>query len=196
MTTRAFQELSPFECVLVLADRYDVEVTILPSRGRWRTPRGSQGPAGHYVRAPKVWLEASVMDLVEAATEFHEVVHAIFAPPRELRRALAPEHYGLLQFELALARVVFAHRRRQIADVRAYQGITFVDETRKVGDWPRCDRTRWWRTGLAFAHEIDLLRDDQPTWRRPTWPSLARVRAHVRECDEAVRATPSPARAH
>jgi hypothetical protein len=191
MTTRAFHELSPFECVLAVADRYDVEVAILPSRGPWSAPRGaSQGPAGHYVKGSKVWLEASVMDLVEAATEFHEVVHCIFSPPKQIASLLAPEHYGLLQFELCLARAVFP--KRKIAEVRSYQGITFVDEDRKVGDWPRCDRTRFWRVGLAFAHEIGLLVDNRPTWKRASWPSRDRVRAHVRECDEAVRATPSP----
>src|SRR5207253_1298887 len=152
---------------------------------------------GHYtkVRENKVLFEASVMDLVDASSELHEVVHCIFAPPPELARMLAPEHLGLLQYELALARHVFAHRPRSVADVRAYQGITFVDDARKVADWLRPDQTRWWRAGLAFAHAIGLLDDDeQPTWRRASWPSRARVVEHVRACEHAVRATPTPAR--
>lgn len=181
MTTRDFKDLSPFECVLAAADRYEVEVVLLPTLGTWRRPRGaSQGPAGHFVDVDKrrVYLESSILDPLSVASELHEVVHCIVAPPRPLRRVFA-EHHGLLQLETALARVLFRHCRSQIDDVRAYQGITFLDDTHRVGDWPHHERTAWWRLGTALMHELGFLADGKPTWRRGTWPDATVLRAHA-----------------
>lgn len=194
MTTRPFRELSAFECVLAVADRYDVDVHILSSRGLWAKPRATPGPMGHYAnaRGQRVYLESAVMDPRNVATELHEVVHCIVVPPRGSRLL---EHHGLMQLETAIARAAFAHVHDQIEGVRDYQKITALAarvregrEVRRVGDWPHHERTRWWREGRAFMQRIGFIdARGRPTWRRGTWPPLDDTRAHAARCEALVR---------
>jgi hypothetical protein len=186
VTTRPFSELSAFECVLAVADRYDVEVTLLPTRGLWKKPRGATpGPMGHFadVRRRKVYVESAVSDPLRVASEFHEVVHCIVTPaPKNFL-----EHHGLLQFETQLAREVFAHRPEQIEDVRGYQSITAVNRDHKVGDWPDFENTVWWRIGLDFMREIGFLDDNfRPTWQRGKFPSDRVMSALRKKSDKAL----------
>ena len=187
MTTRPFRQLSAFECLLAIADRYDVDVHILSSRGIWPKPRATPGPTGHYAnaRGRKVYLESAVLDPRNVATELHEVMHCIVVPPRESERIFR-EHHGLMQLETAIARAAFAHCPEQIEGVRAYQAITALDRVHRVGDWPRHERTTWWRLGVELMQRMGFLDDDgAPTWRRGTWPTKQELLVHRARCEAA-----------
>ena len=175
--------------VLAIADRYGVEVTVIPNRfyvlfGSSRglkiasrddlTPHATRGPNAHFcdVRSRRVWFEHLDPNCCEE--HLHELCHVIMQPPGGNIERLS-EDVALMPFERVLA--------RQCLSADGYRRVVRWQENTQIEWWDKkrdcyydaledvLNYSRWalWRESFAALRRMGAIKNGRVTWKWPNW---------------------------